>query len=132
VTGIDFDLHQGDFQKGHELPLAPKVTANAGLGRNFHVGTGLLGLHTDLRYQSRSKVKYSPQVPIDEYDPRFEVNARATYGFGAQQQYEVAVFGDNLTSAPSTAWRSRTCAASPARSTASPMTASRGGDCRPE
>ncbi|MDB6106110.1 MAG: TonB-dependent receptor-like protein [Gammaproteobacteria bacterium] len=99
VHGIDFDLHQGDFQKGHELPLAPKVTANAGLGRTFNVERGVLGLHTDLRYQGRSKVKYSPQVPIDEYDARFEIDARATYAFGAQQQYEVAVFGDNLTSA---------------------------------
>lgn len=99
VTGIDFDLHQGDFQQGHELPLAPKITANAGLGRNFNIGTGLIGLHTDLRYQGTSKVKYSPQVPIDQYDSRFEINARATYAFGPEQQYELALFGDNLTSA---------------------------------
>jgi iron complex outermembrane receptor protein len=98
VTGIDFDLHQGDFQKGHELPLSPKVTANAGLSRSFAIGASELSLHTDVRYQSTSKVKFSPQVPIDEYDSRTELNARAAYAFGPSQKYEVALFGNNLTS----------------------------------
>jgi iron complex outermembrane receptor protein len=97
VTGIDFDLRQGDFQKGHELPLSPKVTANAGLSRTFELGMNQLTLHADARYQSTSKVKFSPQVPIDEYESRTEVNARAAYAFGAARQYEVAVFGNNLT-----------------------------------
>ena len=97
VTGIDFDLHQGDFQKGHELPLSPKVTANAGLSRTFALAMSQLTLHADVRYQSTSKVKFSPQVPIDEYDSRTELNARAAYSFGADRQYEVAVFGNNLT-----------------------------------
>ena len=97
VTGIDFDLHQGDFQRGHELPLSPKVTANAGLSRSFAVGNNELSLHADARYQSSSKVKYSPQVPIDEYESRTELNARAAYAFGPSRQYEVALFGNNLT-----------------------------------
>jgi iron complex outermembrane receptor protein len=97
VTGIDFDLRQGDFQKGHELPLSPKVTANAGVSRCFRVGTSELALHADVRYQSESKVKFSPQTPIDEYEARTELNARAAYAFGASRQYEVALFGNNLT-----------------------------------
>lgn len=97
VTGIDFDLGQGDFQKGHELPLAPNFTANAGLSRNFNIGANRLTLSVDGRYQSSSKVKYSPQVPIDEYDSRFELNARASYDFGADQQYQLSLYGDNLT-----------------------------------
>ena len=98
VTGIDFDLRQGDFQKGHELPLSPKMTANAGLTRTLPVGGGSqLTLHLDGRYQSTSKVKFSPQVPIDEYESRTELNARAAYAFGADKQYEVSVFGNNLT-----------------------------------
>jgi hypothetical protein len=36
-------------------------------------------------------------VPIDEYDSRFELNARLTYAFGKQGQHELAVFGNNLT-----------------------------------
>ncbi len=97
VTGIDFDLGQGDFQKGHELPLSPKVTANAGLTRTFAAGGNQLTLHADVRYQSTSKAKFSPQVPIDEYEARTELNARAAYTFGGERQYEVAVFGNNLT-----------------------------------
>jgi iron complex outermembrane recepter protein len=103
VTGIDFDVPQGtpghgDFQKGHELPLSPKLTANAALERSFDVGGNRLNLHADYRYQSTSKVKFSPQVPIDEYTSRSEINARASYAFGAEKQYELALFGNNLTS----------------------------------
>ncbi len=97
VTGIDFDLHQGDFQKGHELPLSPKFTGNFGLSRTLFLGVNELTLHADVRHQSTSKVKYSPQVPIDEYDSRTEVNARVTYAFGGNHQYELALFGNNLT-----------------------------------
>jgi iron complex outermembrane receptor protein len=103
VTGIDFDIPagtpgHGDFQKGHELPLSPEFTANAALERNFDVGANRLNLHADYRYQSSSKVKFSPQVPIDEYTSRSEINARVSYAFGSSRQYELALYGDNLTS----------------------------------
>lgn len=97
VTGIDFDLRQGDFQKGHELPLSPKVTGNAGVSRTFGLGMNQLTLHADVRYQSTSKVKFSPQMPIDVYESRTELNARAAYTFGAARQYELSMFGNNLT-----------------------------------
>ena len=83
VTGIDFDQGQGDFQKGHELPLSPEFTGNLALSRNFELGGSRLNLRADYRYQSSSKVKFSPQVPIDEYTSRSEVNARAGFTFGA-------------------------------------------------
>lgn len=98
ATGINFNLRQGDFQEGHELPLAPKLTANGGIEKRFALGTNSLTLHTDLRYQSSSKVKFSPQKPIDEYDSRTEVDARATYAFGDSGRHEVSLFGKNLTS----------------------------------
>ena len=97
VTGIDFDLRQGDFQKGHELPLAPKLTANAGIEKTFRLATNSLLLRAGYRYQSTSKAKYSPQVPIDEYDSHAEVDARATFIYGEHGQYEVSAFGNNLT-----------------------------------
>ena len=50
-----------------------------------------------MRYQSASKVKFSPQQPIDEYDSRFEIDARATYAFGESERHEVSLFGKNLT-----------------------------------
>ena len=98
VTGIDFDLRQGDFQKGHELPLSPKFTGNLGLERSFAVaGANELTVRADVRHQSPSKVKFSPQSPIDEYEARTELSARAGYVFGTAGQYELALFGNNLT-----------------------------------
>jgi iron complex outermembrane receptor protein len=97
VTGIDFDLRQGDFQKGHELPLSPEFTGNFSLARSFELGASKLSLRADYRYQSSSKVKFSPQVPIDEYTARSEINARAGFAFGADDKYEFSVYGDNLT-----------------------------------
>jgi iron complex outermembrane receptor protein len=98
VTGIDFDLGQGDFQEGHELPLSPEFTGNLSLAHTFEFGSSRLNVRADYRYQSSSKVKFSPQVPIDEYTSRSEINARAGLAFGANDQYEVALYGDNLTS----------------------------------
>jgi len=97
ATGIDFDLRQGDFQEGHELPLSPEFSGNFALSRNFDIGASRLNLRADYRYQSSSKVKFSPQVPIDEYTSRSEISARAGLSFGPEDKYEVSVFGDNLT-----------------------------------
>ena len=102
VTGMDFDVPvgmpgHGDFKKGYQLPLSPKVTMNGSVARTFEIGSDELTVGTDFRYQSSSKVKFSPQQPIDEYRARFEVNAHADYAFGSSQQYVVSVFGTNLT-----------------------------------
>jgi iron complex outermembrane receptor protein len=102
VTGIDFDVPQGtpghgDFQKGHELPLSPEFSGNFSLERSFDLGESRLDLAADYRYQTSSKVKFSPQVPIDEYTSRSEVNARASVAFGASRQYQLALYGENLT-----------------------------------
>jgi iron complex outermembrane recepter protein len=98
ATGINFDLRQGDFQEGHELPLSPELTANGAIEKRFALGTNALTLRADMRYQSTSKVKFSPQKPIDEYDSRFEIDARATYAFGESERHEISLFGKNLTS----------------------------------
>jgi iron complex outermembrane recepter protein len=98
ATGINFDLRQGDFQEGHELPLSPKLTGNGAIEKRFALGTNALTLRADMRYQSTSKVKFSPQKPIDEYDSRFEIDARATYAFGESERHEISLFGKNLTS----------------------------------
>ena len=98
ATGINFDLGQGEFQEGHELALAPSVTANWAVFKDINLAASLLTLQLDGRYQSSSKAKYKPSFPIDEYESRFEMNARANYLFGSSQQYQVSVFVDNLTS----------------------------------
>jgi len=97
VTGMDFALHQGDFQEGHELPLSPKTSLNGSVSRAFYIGDNRLTLGTDFRYQSASKAKFSPQHPIDEYNSRFEINAHAAYVFGDEAQYEFSAYFNNLT-----------------------------------
>ena len=99
ATGVDYDLGQGEFQKGHELPLAPSITANGTVIKDFLINNNPLTLQLNARYQSSSKVKYKPSYPIDEYPSRFELNARAGYAFGDRQQYQVSAFLDNITAA---------------------------------
>lgn len=97
VTGLDFDLGQGDYQKGYQLPLSPKASATGSIAKSFNIGSNRLTLGTDMRYQSSSKAKFSPQHPLDEYRSRFEMNARASLAFGMEQQYQMTVFVNNLT-----------------------------------
>lgn len=97
ATGIDFDLGQGEFQKGHELPLAPELSANVALIKDFFFDRNVLTLQLDGRYQSESKAKYKPSPPIDEYESRFEMNARGSYVFGASQQYRLDLILENIT-----------------------------------
>jgi iron complex outermembrane receptor protein len=97
ASGIDFDLGQGEFQEGHELPLAPETTANLSVIKDVPFGSSMLTLQLDGRYQSSSKAKFKPSIPIDEYQSRFEVNARASYVFGDALQYELGLYLENLT-----------------------------------
>lgn len=97
ASGLDFDLGQGEFQEGHELPLAPEFSANGAIFKDIQIGPNLLTLQVDMRYQSEAKAKYKPSTPIDEYESRFEMNARANYMFGNARQYQVSFFVENLT-----------------------------------
>ena len=99
VTGLDFDLHQGDYKKGYELPLSPKVSATGSIAKSFDLGGARLTFGTDMRYQGPSKAKFSPQHPIDEYRERFEMNARVSLAFGMEEQYQLTLYGNNLTAA---------------------------------
>jgi iron complex outermembrane receptor protein len=97
ATGLDFDSGQGEFQRGHELPLAPDLTATASLIKDVSLGANLLTVQLDMHYQSESKAKYKPSFPIDEYESRFEANARVKYAFGDEQRFELGAFLENLT-----------------------------------
>lgn len=97
VTGIDFDLGQGEFQKGHELVLAPEFSANFAIIKDFRMDANTLTVQVDGRYQSESKAKYKPSSPIDEYESRFELNARGGYEFGSDQQYRINLILQNIT-----------------------------------
>jgi outer membrane receptor protein involved in Fe transport len=96
ASGIDFDLGQGEFQKGHELPLAPKLSGNFAITRDINIDADVLSLQLDGRYQSESKAKYKPSSPIDEYEDRFLLNARADYDFGDDHKYRLSLQLENL------------------------------------
>ena len=96
-TGLDYDSGQGEYQKGHRLALAPNMSANMAVFKDFQIGANLLTLQMDWRYQGNAKAKYKPSYPIDEYDSRFELNARGSYRFGDQQQYLISAYLNNIT-----------------------------------
>jgi len=97
VTGLDIELGQGDYQKGHPLPLSPEVSATGSIQKSFYIGSSRLSFGTDLRYQSASKAKFSTQHPLDEYRSRFIMNAHVSLAFGNDEQFELSAFVNNLT-----------------------------------
>ena len=50
-----------------------------------------------MQYRGPAKTAFAPDFALDEYESWFEMNARATYTFGKDEQYNVSVFADNLT-----------------------------------
>ena len=84
-------------KEGHELPLVSDFSANALVLFDIPVSAGVITLQTDMQYRGPSKTKFADADPIDEYESSFEINARASYAFGDQEQYEVSVFADNIT-----------------------------------
>lgn len=84
-------------KEGHELPNSPGLTVNGVIVKDIPMGDSVLALQTDFQFVDDNKVNMAPQPGLDEYESRFTINARATYSFGAEEQYQVAVFGENLT-----------------------------------
>jgi iron complex outermembrane recepter protein len=90
-------------QVGHELPFAADTSANLMLLKDINIGNNILTLQADWQYRSAPKI-YARDIGadpstnfIDEIEEVKRFNARASYVFGGDQQYEIAVFGENLT-----------------------------------
>ena len=86
----------GLVEDGHELPNSPQLSGNLLVIYDVEVGDGLLSLQTDMAYREPSKTNVFFNPTVDEYDEFFQVNARISYTFGPEDQYQVAAFGDNL------------------------------------
>jgi len=97
ASGIDFNQGQGEFQQGHELALVPKFSASFAILKDIEMGANLLTLQLDGKHQAEAKAKYKPSFPIDEYESRTLINARANYNFGDQDQYNFSLSLENLT-----------------------------------
>ena len=73
----------------------PEITFNGLILKEFPAGDGLVTLQTDFRYSDEfnSSANEEPGTVTSE---AFFINARASYRFGNEQQYEVSVWGENL------------------------------------
>jgi len=111
IQGID---------KGVPLRNAPEYSFNAMLSKDINIMGGDLNLRTSFRYVGK-------QYDTLQYTDRFlttrkaqtYVDARAAYKFGPTHQYQIAVYGQNLTSQK--ACLSRDLQDSPVVYTASPV-----------
>ncbi len=87
----------GLVEEGHELPLSPDLTGNLLLTREIAIGDNTLSLQADMQYRAQSASNVFTTTHNDKYQDFFQLNFRADYVFGSEQQYRVAVFGENLT-----------------------------------
>ncbi|MEM7016523.1 MAG: TonB-dependent receptor [Pseudomonadota bacterium] len=90
-------------QVGHELPFVAKSSANIFLLKETQLGQGLLTVQGDWQYRSAAKA-YARDIGadpttnfIDELERVSQFNVRISYLFGDDEEYEVAIFGENLT-----------------------------------
>ena len=119
VTGIDFDLRQGDFQKGHELPLSPKFTGNAGVSRSFSVGgTSRLTLARGRALPEHLEGEVQPAGAHRRIHLAHASSMRAPRTSSAPRGSTSFPCSATTSRTRSTAWRSRTCAGCQAPSTA--------------
>jgi iron complex outermembrane receptor protein len=82
--------------EGNTLPNSPDLSFNGLLRREWDLAGGLLALQSTFSY--KDDVQYDiAENPIFHEDSFWLVNVRASYGFGANREYEVAIFGNNLT-----------------------------------
>lgn len=90
-------------QVGHELPFAADTSGNLLVIKDIDIQGNTLSLQADWQYRSAAKAYARDIVFIDEIEELSQINARVSYVFGNDRQYEIAAFGENLT-------EERTCA----------------------
>ena len=80
---------------GEALNHTPEITFNGLILKEFQASDGTVTLQTDFRYSDEfnSSLDANPGTLVSE---TFFINARASYRFGSHQQYEVSVWGENL------------------------------------
>ena len=82
---------------GKEITNTPDVTANLLASYTIPVGNGGLDLSLNYRYQSSMYYTFVQTNARDESSAYSFLNARAAYSFGQDQQFMVALWGNNLT-----------------------------------
>jgi iron complex outermembrane receptor protein len=83
---------------GDEVTKTPDTTANLLASYTIPIGGNELTLLANYRYQSSLYYTFfQKDFPRDESSDYHFLNARVAFAFGSNQQYNVAVWGNNLT-----------------------------------
>jgi iron complex outermembrane receptor protein len=83
-------------QKGKEITNTPDLTANLLASYSIPIGNNALDLSLNYRYQSSMYYTFVQTNARDESGDYSFINARAAYSFGENQQFNVALWGNNL------------------------------------
>jgi len=94
VTGLN-PLSQAEV--GKEVTQTPDTTANLLASYTIPIGNNELGFSLNYRYTSSMYYTFLQDNPRDESSSYNFLNARASYGFGQNDQFNVALWGNNLT-----------------------------------
>lgn len=82
--------------EGAPLPHSPEWSLTGLVVKTFPVGNGLFSLQTNIHWMDERNGATSGSR-ITTIDDSFQWNARATYEFGSEQQYEIALWAENIT-----------------------------------
>lgn len=96
-TEITESSDEAAAEVGHPLPFAADTSANLMLVKDFEFGRNLVSAQVDYLYRSAPKAYATTRALVDELEETSQLNARVTWTFGNEQQYQIAFFGDNLT-----------------------------------
>lgn len=83
-------------KEGGVLAHTPELTASALVRKEVQLDRFLLGLQLNLSYSDEFN-STNFEDPLAWHDATLYVNARANLIFGANDQYEIALWGENLT-----------------------------------
>ena len=96
-TEITKSSDESAAQTGHALPFAADASANIMFTKTFVLDRGLIDLQLDYQYRSAPKAYAVERALVDELEPTKQLNARLVYTFGDFDEYEVALYGNNIT-----------------------------------
>ena len=94
VTGLN---PASAAEVGKEVTNTPDMTANVLASYTIPIGNNALALSANYRYQSSMYYTFVQDNARDESSAYSFLNARASFLFGQEQQYEIALWGNNLT-----------------------------------
>ncbi len=86
----------GSDEEGHELQNAPTESFNLLARWDNQIGPGVLTLQVNFHYRSKAKTALTTLDLVEYIDEVELLGVRGTYVFGPDQQYRIAVFGEDL------------------------------------